>query len=314
MEKKLFCIGLFSIASLCAWAQAEVESSEVAQAYQEEMEEQYNPNSINPIPKYEHHYKRRVWRTIDLNEKQNKGFFSNNGEITRLIVDGVKSGEIPDVYASDSLTTKISKEQFLSRLVQSQGAQYDPWDPTRNWYTDEIATYNGQNYRVLVDNTGKNPETSPDEWAPTSEGKAIDYLPRDMNILRLVEDVIFDKRRSRLYYDIQAIQIIVPGSKTTTQVDEELGWFKYKDLEKVFRNHPKKAVWFNRLNTAQNKNFADAFLLRLFHGTIRKIENPDDETIFEIYQGNGRTYREAVWATEWAELELMEKEHNLWEF
>ena len=135
-----------------------------------------------------------------------------------------------------------------------------------------------------------------------------------MNILRLVEDVIFDKRRSRLYYDIQAIQIIVPGSKTTTQVDEELGWFKYKDLERVFRNHPKKAVWFNRLNTAQNKNFADAFLLRLFHGTIRKIENPDDETIFEIYQGNGRTYREAVWATEWAELELMEKEHNLWEF
>ncbi len=314
MEKKLFCIGLFSIASLCAWAQAEVESSEVAQAYQEEMEEQYNPNSINPIPKYEHHYKRRVWRTIDLNEKQNKGFFSNNGEITRLIIDGVKSGEITDIFESDSLTTKMSKEEFLSRLVQSEGAQYDPWDPTRNWYTDEIATYNGRNYRVLVDNTGKNPETSPDDWAATSEGRAIDYLPRDMNILRLVEDVIFDKRRSRLYYDIQAIQIIVPGSKTTTQVDEELGWFKYKDLERVFRNHPKKAVWFNRLNTAQNKNFADAFLLRLFHGTIRKIENPDDETIFEIYQGNGRTYREAVWATEWAELELMEKEHNLWEF
>ncbi len=314
MEKKLFCIGLFSIASLCAWAQAEVESSEVAQAYQEEMEEQYNPNSINPIPKYEHHYKRRVWRTIDLTEKQNKGFFSNNGEITRLIIDGVKSGEITDIFESDSLTTKMSKEEFLGRLVQSEGAHYDPWDPTRNWYTDEIATYNGRNYRVLVDNTGKNPETSPDEWAVTSEGRAIDYLPRDMNILRLVEDVIFDKRRSRLYYDIQAIQIIVPGSKTTTQVDEELGWFKYKDLERVFRNHPKKAVWFNRLNTAQNKNFADAFLLRLFHGTIRKIENPDDETIFEIYQGNGRTYREAVWATEWAELELMEKEHNLWEF
>ena len=39
--------------------------------------------------------------------------------------------------------------------------------------------------------------------------------------------------------------------------------------------------------------------------------NPDDETIFEIYQANGRTYREAVWATEWAELELMEKEQKL---
>lgn len=314
MAKRFFIVTLLSAASAVAWGQAEVESSEVTRTYQAELEEQYNPNSINPIPKYEHHYKLRVWRTIDLMEKQNKGFFSANGEITKLIIEAVKSGEITDVYASDSLTTKISKEQFLSRLVQSQGAVYDQWDPTRSWYTDEIATYNGRNYRVLVDNTGKNPETSPDEWAATSEGKAIDYLPRDMNILRLVEDVIFDRRRSVLKYDIQAIQIIIPGSKTSTQVDEELGWFKYKDLEKVFRNHPQKAVWFNRQNTAQNKNFADAILLRLFHGTIRKIENPDDETIFEIYQANGKSWREAVWATEWAELELMEKEHNLWEF
>lgn len=314
MAKRFFVASLLSVGTLVAWGQAEVESSEVTQAYQAEMEEQYNPNSINPIPKYEHHYKVRVWRTIDLNEKQNKGFFSNNGEISRLIVDAVKSGEIPDVYASDSLTTKVSKDQFLSRLVQTQGAVYEQWDPTRNWFTDEITTYNGRNYRALVDNTGKNPETSPNEWAATSEGRAIEYLPRDMNILRLVEDVIFDRRRSRLYYDIQAIQIIVPGSKTTTGVDEELGWFKYKDLERVFRNHPQKAVWFNRQNTAQNKNFADAFLLRLFHGTIRKIENPEDETIFDQYLANGKSWREAVWATEQAEVELMEKEHNLWEF
>jgi gliding motility associated protien GldN len=314
MIKRFLTVGVLVTGSLAAWAQAEVESTEVTQTYKAELEEQYNPNSINPIPKYEQHYKLRVWRTIDLNEKQNKGFFSNNGEITKLIIDAVKSGELPDVYASDSLTTKLSKEVFLGRLVQTQGATYDPWDPTRNWYTDEIATYNGKNYRVLVDNTGKNPETSPNEWAATSEGKAVDYLPRDINILRLVEDVIFDKRRSVLKYDMQAIQMIVPGSKTTTAVDQELGWFKYKDLEKVFRNHPKTAVWFNRQNTAQNKNFADAFLLRLFHGTIRKIENPEDETIVEKYVANGRSYREAIWATEWAELELMEKEHNLWEF
>jgi gliding motility associated protien GldN len=314
MIKKLFSSILFSAASVMVFAQAEVESAEVANVYKEELEEQYNPNSINPIPKYEHHYKLRVWRTIDLNEKQNKGFFSSNGEITRLIVDAVKSGEIADVYISDSLKTKMSKDDFLSRLTMTQASAYEAWDPARNWYTDEMTTYNGKNYRALVDNTGKNPETSPDEWAETSEGKAADYLPRDMNILRLVEDVIFDKRRSRLYYDIQAIQIIVPGSKTTTAVDQELGWFKYKDLEKLFRAHPQKAIWFNRQNTAQNKNFADALLLRLFRGTIRKIENPDDETIFDTYAANGRPYEEAVWATEWAEFMLMEKEHNLWEF
>ncbi|MFZ6009947.1 MAG: gliding motility protein GldN [Bacteroidota bacterium] len=314
MIKRIFSGLLLSVATLTVWAQAEVESAEVEKVYQEELEQQYNPNSINPIPKYEQHYKLRVWRTIDLKEKQNKGFFSNNGEISKLVVDAVKSGEITDIYKTDSLKTKMSKEEFLGLLIQSQAQTFDAWDPNRNWYTDEITSYNGKNYRAIVDNTGKNPETSPDEWAATSEGKGTEYLPRDMNVLRLVEDVIFDKRRSRLYYDIQCIQIIVPGALTTTGVDQELGWFKYKDLEKVFRAHPEKAVWFNRQNTAQNKNFADAILLRLFHGTIRKIENPDDETIFDTYTANGRPYREAVWATEWAELMLMEKEHNLWEF
>ena len=39
-------------------------------------EVQYNPNSLDPIAKYEQHYKLRVWRNIDLREKQNKGFFA----------------------------------------------------------------------------------------------------------------------------------------------------------------------------------------------------------------------------------------------
>jgi hypothetical protein len=29
---------------------------------------------------------------------------------------------------------------------------------------------------------------------------------------------------------------------------------------------------------------------------------------------NGRPYYEGIWAREWEEMKLMEKEHNLWEF
>ena len=301
LKKASFFVGLLLV-NMAGWAQ-------------EELEVQYNPNSLNPIPRYEQHYKLRVWRTIDLLEKQNKGFFSTNGEITKLIMEAVKSGELVDVYNYDSLTTKKTKEEFMASLVQVQSGVYDAWDPNRDWYTDEITTYNGKNYRALRDNRGSNPETTIDDArAVTSEGKAVEYLPRDMTQMRLMEDVIFDRRRSRLYYDIQAIQIIIPGTKTPTGVDQYMGWFKYKDLEKLFRNHPETAIWFNRQNTAQNKNFADAILLRLFHGSIWKVENPDDETIYDTYRSNGRPYHEAVWATEWTEMMLMEKEHNLWEF
>jgi gliding motility associated protien GldN len=315
MKMKVIFAGLFSVASTLAFAQAEVEATEVTQAFQEEMEEQYNPNSINPIALYEQHYKVRLWRSVDLAEKQNKGFFSKNGEISKLLMDAIISGELVDVYMTDSLTTKMSKDDFMKGLEQQQSQDYPVWNPTQDFYTDDIVTYNGKNYRALNDSKGSNPETATDNWATTSEGKALNFLASDISNLTLMEDVIFDRRRSRVYYDIQAIELLIPGSKNSqTGFNKSLGWLKYKDVEKIFRAHPKKAVWFNRQNTAQNKNFADAFLLRLFWGPINKVQNPDNETLFDVYLGNGRPYREAVWAGEWEEIKMMEKEHNLWEF
>jgi gliding motility associated protien GldN len=314
MEKKFVFAGLFSVASVLAFAQAEVESTEVNQAFKEELEEQYNPNSINPIPLYEQHYKVRVWRNIDLMEKQNKGFFAKNGEISKLIIDAIVSGELVDVYTSDSLTTKMSKQDFLKGLQQEDANVYPTWEPAKDFFTDDIVTYNGKNYRSLQDSKGANPETSTNDWAVTSEGKALNFFPSDVSNLQMMEDMIFDRRRSRLYYDIQALELSVPGSKTKTGFNKSLAWVRYKDVEKIFRAHPKQAVWFNRQNTAQNKNFADAILLRLMWGHITKVQNPDNETILDTYLANGRPYREAVWATEWMEIELMEKEHNLWEF
>lgn len=315
MNKKFVLASLFSASAVFAFAQAEVETSEVEQAYTEEVEEQYNPNSVNPIPLYEQHYKVRVWRTVDLMEKQNKGFFAKNGELSKLLIDAIKSGELVDIYMNDSLTTKMSKEDFLKNMQQEDATIYPTWEPAKDFYTDDVVTYNGKNYRALQDSRGSNPETATDFWAETQEGKALSFFSSDVSNLQVMEDVIFDRRRSRLYYDIQAIELGVPGSKNVkTGFNKSLGWIKYKDAEKIFRAHPKKAVWFNRYNTAQNKNFADAILLRLFWGTINKIQNPDNESILDTYLGNSRPYREAVWAAQWAEIELMEKEHNLWEF
>ncbi len=305
MKLKLFFCGAVLAASGVASAQTLDDLN---------INEQYNPNSLNPIPLYEQHYKVRVWRAIDLQEKQNKGFFAKNGEISKFIVDAIMSGEIADIYATDSLTTKLPKDEFVKRQQMEAADVKEPWNPTTDYYTDDIKSYNGKNYRALTDSKGANPESSPNEWTETSEGKAANYYPSDMTMLNIMEDIIFDKRRSRLYYDIQGIELAIPGSKTKTGFNTSLCWIKYKDLEKVFRAHPEKAVWFNRYNTAQNKNFADAFLLRLFKGALTKVENPDDETIAQIFINNGRPYREAVMAMEWNEMMLMEKEHNLWEF
>jgi gliding motility associated protien GldN len=269
-----------------------------------------NPNSMLNIPQYEQLYKVRVWRVIDLREKQNKGFFARGNEITKLIIRAINSGELVDIYQRDSLTVKLSKEEFLGRMVSQAGESYNPWAPAQDFYQGDRVTVNGKNYEAIVNNKGKNPETSTNEWQVTTAGQAITYDPSEIYKLTLQEDIIFDKRRSRLYYDMLAMEFSALDQNTGTY--KPLGWFKYKDLEKLFRNHTKDAVWFNRYNSAENKNYADAFLLRLFHGVIDKVENPDDDKIVDTFFG--RPYKEAVWAMEWEEMKLMEKEHNLWEY
>lgn len=299
MKKK---IGI-SLVALLAWCVV---------SFAQETDGQINPNSLLAIPKYEQLYKVKVWRNLDLREKQNKGFYAKGNEMTKIIIAAIKSGELADVYASDSLTAKKPKDEFISGLTAQQGIQINPWDPATSYYVGDRAKFEGKDYEATDNSTGVNPSTGKDQWQPTSAGKAIEFSQAQMHKLTLVEDVIFDKRRSRLYYDILAIGI--------EAFDEEaggyrkLGYLKYKDLEKVFRNHPDEAIWFNRYNTAENRNYADAFLLRLFHATIDKVENPDDDRIFDTYLSNGRPYREAVWATEWEEMKMMEREHNLWEF
>src|SRR5678809_337703 len=98
---------------------------------------QYNPNSLEPIPRYEQLYKVKVWRVLRLDEKQNKGFFARSNEISKLILDAVKSGELADIYKNDSLTTKISKDDMLKKLQSSEGVKPDPWQPDNEYYAND---------------------------------------------------------------------------------------------------------------------------------------------------------------------------------
>jgi len=274
--------------------------------------EQYNPNSIEPIARYEHLFKRRVWRDIDLKEKQNKGFFARGGEITKFLLEAIESGKLSDIYANDSLTTKLSLDEFNQRLVYEEGFKPEAFDPNFFYYEGDQVTYNGAVYTAIFDDVNSVPSESPDDWELTpGVGDDLKYLPRQISMLRIMEDVIFDKRRSRLYHKIQSVQLLVPASQTLDGVQLPLAVFKYKDLYRLFKDHPEKAIWINRYNSAENKNFADAFTLRLFRASLFKFENPDNDPIIDMYQGNRF---EAVMASEWWEMQLMEKEHNLWEY
>ncbi|SMG21143.1 gliding motility associated protien GldN [Marivirga sericea] len=274
---------------------------------QESSNDGYNPNSVYPIHEDDIMFKKRVWRRMDLREKQNEPFFASNNEITKHIVNAAKAGIIP-IYQGDSMVNRLTKEEFLEKLENpalqdmNMGGADDGWGDTGgdSWGNDD-----GWGDTAADESAGEEEESAPANEVSTQ------FLVREMSTLEIVEDMIFDKKRSVTNWDIQAIKIIIPAENFTSGVERTVGVFKYKDLVDLFRSNPEQMIWFNPQNSAEHKNLADAFALRLFNGRIVKVANPDDNMIIDIYD---ESPRQGIMASQWLEYELMEKEHELWSY
>lgn len=273
-----------------------------------------NPNSIERIPYYEQLYRFRVWRIVDLKEKQNAGFKSVKSDIAEFLVNNIQSGTLP-IYNETVETPSDPKVA----LVMNTAIEEPAYDRNKSYFASEPASFNGKNYlSSRNDNKGNLPTDN--QWWDLSPDQTSFFSKTDITAITIIEDVIFDKRRSRLYYDIQAIGILAQKSGSTDI--NPIAFILYKDFHDLVEKaaHSKdvkerdKVMWRNRYNPAENRSFVDAFKLRLFHGVIDKVENPDDRSISEIFTLNGRTYGESVFARWEEEMKMMEKEHNLWEY
>ncbi len=292
---------------------------------QEKSDNGLNPLSLRPVHESNVAYKVTLWRRLDLHEKQNQPLFSNNSEITKFLIEGVKSGVL-DAYSDETLEERLSLDQFNERLFKKfeggglsqeeieagfgAATEDDGWGgagnekPASNAGEDD--GWGGGNTSSESSQDGKN-TTSATAAATAQDG--YELFPRDLYLVELKEDWIFDRQRSRQYFDIQTVTIKIPAEISGDGLEKDLATFKYKELESFFRNNP-SAIWFNEANTAKNINLADAFELRLFHGRIVKKSNSQNRYLDQIY----KSPKEALNKSQELEYELLEFEHNLWEF
>lgn len=294
--------------------------------------------------------KRTLWRRVDLKEKQNQPMFSRNNEITKYILEAAKAGLI-DAYANDSCSdaSKLNIQDLHKKLLipnQEAGlsqeeieagfgaaASDDGWASTEKktetaqtaddgWGTPAKATAaeddgwgtpapKKKNDEVAV-NTASTDTAAVDDFSqqmtiPTDE----EFFADQLSVIEVKEDWIFDKKRSRLYNEIQTLTIVLPADvNTATGLEIPVASFKYADLKRLFKSDPKKYIWYNAYNMAEHKNLADAFDLRLFYGPIIKTANPRDMSFINMYKGE----REGMMKALQYEQELMELEHGLWEY
>lgn len=253
----------------------------------------YNPNSASPVSEDNIMYRNSIIRRINLLEKQNKPFFSDKREITRLIIQAIKEKKVQPYQPTE--------------------------DPRSTGFEDEYAMDFEKTYKELTEYYDDKTDT-------------VMIRPNELFLVDLKEELVFDRQRSRMYWDTQAITLVMPqGTNPDTELGEKsMVTLKYKDLmQYLTQKHQEsqeigtleavEAMWYNPENQKQHCSLAEAFKLRLFSSRILKVANPDnkyiiDAMIDEYGADSSGTPKRILYESQRLEYSLMEFEHNLWEY
>ncbi|SOE22310.1 gliding motility associated protien GldN [Spirosomataceae bacterium TFI 002] len=288
---------------------------------QETSDNGLNALSLRPIHDSNVAYKTTLWRRLDLNEKQNQPLFAKGYEITKHLIEGVKAG-ILDAYAEEDLLERLTLEEFNERLFKKfEGGGLSKEEIEAGFGNEEASGDDGWGGGGGGDDGwGGGSEAKPKDSSQSgsifgtentaaSREDGYELFANELYIIEFKEDWIFDRQRSRQYFDIQTITIKIPAEVTGNGLEKTLASFKYKELDQFFRNK-KDAIWYNSANTAKHLNLADALELRLFHGRIVKKANEMDKFLDQQYKNP----KEALFKSQELEYELLEFEHNFWEY
>ncbi len=266
-------------------------------------------NELAPLVKREVNeshdmFRKTIWRRMDMKEKQNKPFFSKNGEISRLLIEAVDEGLLTP-YRSDSCLNFMPDIIFVSNI--SVEREDNPFVGS-GFASEGFDSFDDQS----ADGEGVEEE---------SDGNQLELIPKELfSSLWLKEDLIFDRNRSRMYYYIRSLSIYLPKDAGSLYnpggFEKEIAHFKYEEVLELFRGpYADKAIYYNNYNPGQHMNMSDAFELRLFRAPIMKVSNSDNLDIREIYAEDlANDPMKAIVIQQQYEYDLIEYESELWEY
>ena len=225
-------------------------------------------------------WKKRVWREIDVRQKQNMPFIypgdenTGGGSFIEILIDAVKKGKVMAYSPMDErFTTPFTKEQIMDVLV-------------------------GKPDTVPIENI----ETGLIEYKITRT----DFDPNSITKFRIKEDVIFDRNLGR---KVTRIIGLAPLLDKKSSSGEYIGtspffWLYYPDIRDVLAQYEV----FNPENDVARMTWDDYFEGRFFASYIYKISNPFDQRFKDFGMGEMDVLNEGQRVSE----ELMNKEHDMW--
>ncbi|MCB9034877.1 MAG: gliding motility protein GldN [Chitinophagales bacterium] len=217
-----------------------------------------------------------VWRVIDLREKMNLHFKWPKSPFISILLDAIKSGEVP-VYSGmdDEFSVPISAEEAMSVAGGS----------TDSILVTDVLT-GLQNWKVITNEVN---------WD-------------NVNKLRIKEIWYFDKQHSVMKVKIMGICPLIDNYDPTTgnfRAVVPVFWTYFPSLRKTFVN----AEAFNPFPNGVLLNWDQVFSLRLFSSYIYKIDNVQDFRIQDYKSGIDILYE-----SEAKKQEIFNYEHDMWEY
>ncbi|MEY4383834.1 MAG: hypothetical protein RI995_1376 [Bacteroidota bacterium] len=277
-------------------------------------------NAVRPVDDSNIHYRARLWRRMDMNEKINQPFFSVNNELSKFLVEWVEAGVLTP-YKNDSLTVKLTLAQFKENMKmdedladaglseEEKAAGFGNESTQKSKAGEDDGWGGGGKKAASKAETPATTKPSDGFEQKQSIGAISYYFPKEISVIEIKEDAIIDRQKSRLNFVIQALTLVVPASKTKAGFDKPVASFKYKDVYNLFRS-TENCIWYNPQNEMKHLNMADAFDLRLFQARIIKKGNPKNQFLTDIYNGD----REGLLMSQMIEHQLLELESDLWEY
>jgi gliding motility associated protien GldN len=222
-------------------------------------------------------WKKEIWRLIDCREKMNLPFKYPKRPFIEILIDAVKSGEVPAFGAND--------DEFRNPIP-----------------ADEALAMTGSNRDTVWVPDAANP----DSLVPTVITKDFDF--EKVNRYRLKEVWYFNKQTSTMQVRIMGVAPVMEdydewGNFRGTKA---LFWVYMPELRKVLVQNEA----YNPFPDGVRLTWDDIFSLRLFSSVIFKEDNVRDERIKDIYESP----IDQLYQSEKIKERIFNFEHDLWEF
>lgn len=249
-------------------------------------------------------WSKRVWRTIDLRQKQNFPLYYPLEPIDHdrmALYDVIKYAALYEgslTLYEPKLTASGMDDQFrFPVLMQSGETEEEFMLKKMNFFGEliQVPIFNDDG-SLKYDSNG----------VQMFRDTIVEYETREIIKYEIKEDWFFDKQRSVMDVRIIGISPVVyyVEPKTGTVMGtKNLFWLYFPECRYVFQNF----VVYNPQNDAQRMSFDDLFWKRDFNSYIHKESNVYDRMISPNWMGV-----EALLESERIKGEMFKMEHDLW--